>query len=178
MNSFYYWLIAWGIACIGINITVNGVELLLPTFAGYTLIGIGAWNLRDEDAIFHYIPSVAGLMAILSFPDLFSEAMLNRPGQPHPLQQFYAWTFYPYTIISMGLLTAIAVAVARQARAQSRTEVYRLAIIAAIAVVVFETPRFFMPFPSQSWYIAFFAATSTYAALLFWTAAWAARRLA
>lgn len=178
MDSFYYWLIAWGIACIGINITVGGVELLLPTCVGYALIGIGAWNLRDEDAIFHYAPSVAGLMAILSFPDLFSDAMVTRPGQPHPLQQFHAWTFYPYTIISMALLASIAVAIARQARKQGRIEVDRLAMIAAVAVIVCEIPRFFMPFPSQSWYIAFFFVTSFYAVLLFWTAAWAARRLA
>ncbi len=177
MNALHYWLIAVGAVFVGINVHINGVQLLLPTCVGYVLMGIGAWNLRDEDRIFRHAPVAASMLAVLSFPDLFRQLIIAQASQQHILYIYELWTFYPYAFLHVVLLAGIAVAIAKQARKWDRRPLFGVAVAATVAIIVFEIPRFFMPFPSQPYYIAFFVVTSVYIALLTWVCAWAAIRL-
>jgi len=177
MNAISYWLLALGTICVGVNISINGVEILFSTCVGYALMGIGAWNLREEGPIFRYAPIAAAILALLSFPDLFRNAVLVRRGQQDPLYLFDLWTFYPFSILHGAFFAGVAAAIARQARKSGDRSVFGVATVAAVAVVMFETPWFSMPFPSRPYYIAFFVVTTAYFALLTWSCAWAATTL-
>ena len=71
-NSAYL-LLTIGYLCITINLDINGLGILLPTFLGYILMAKASYVLRENVKIFGYavIPSVT--MAVLTIPFLVTE---------------------------------------------------------------------------------------------------------
>lgn len=180
MDALHYRLVAIGIAFIAINISIDGMQLILPTCVGFGLLAFASWNLRDISPR-HYIPAfgLAIGLAFLSFPDLFRDAVHRdgSSGEAHGLYWFDVLTFYPYTIASIALLVLIAHAIAGEAKRDGKVGLYRFALISAGAVVVFELPRFAMPFDSRAMLWLFFIITSAYSVMMIVCATWAARRL-
>ena len=70
-----YLLLTIGYLCITINLYINGIGILLPTFLGYILMAKASYILRDKIKIFNYavIPSVT--MAVLTLPLLTTESI-------------------------------------------------------------------------------------------------------
>ena len=125
-----YQLIALGLVAVALNISVNGIEACLPGFAGYVLIGLGAYQLRAEHLMLRLAWPLAGVLAAATLPYVVQDAM---PGNS-PLWSYYAWTWVAIVIADTVLLVMLIVALARQAEQRSRSRAQRAAW-AALAVL-------------------------------------------
>ncbi|NOG55166.1 MAG: hypothetical protein HND57_12730 [Planctomycetes bacterium] len=175
MNRLHYWIIVVGVVCVGINVDVNNWELF-PTCFGYAMIGIAVWNLRDEDVIFKYASIPAALLALLALPVFLKGGMPLGAEESPAFAAYDSIVFYPYTVMHILLFAGIAAAIARLASRWNEEPLCRLAITAGACAVLFEIPRFFLPFPSRPYYVAFFLCTSLSMLLVGISAATAARK--
>ncbi|MEX0885545.1 MAG: hypothetical protein WD009_03815 [Phycisphaeraceae bacterium] len=136
MNDGRYQLIAGGLLCVAINITVNGIEACLPTFIGYILIAIGAFQMGAVQRWFRWSWPVAAALATVSFPQMFQHA--TPPGSS--IWAFYTWTWFPVVCMETLLVILLIAGLAVEADLRGNSRTRRLAwaglpiLIAAVAL--------------------------------------------
>jgi hypothetical protein len=78
------WLAA-GYLCAGLNLQINGLGILLPTFAGYFMIARGSYILRERARLFLYAVVPAAILAVLTVPHLAIEYIRS------PISKYAFW---------------------------------------------------------------------------------------
>lgn len=72
-REFPYLFLAIGYLCVSINLTINGMGILLPTFAGYLIIARTSYMLRFKNKTFVYAVVPSAIMTVFTFPQIVVE---------------------------------------------------------------------------------------------------------
>ena len=120
-----YLVLAIGYLCISVNLYINGMGIILPTFVGYILLAKGSYLLRDNDKIFWYAVIAFVIMAIMTFPHTVIEYVTGAP----------LYIFWPMEILGYVIIIIHGVGIYRCSVLNNSKQI-RSALVALIIVFI------------------------------------------
>jgi hypothetical protein len=90
-----YLFLAIGYLCVSINLTINGMGILLPTFVGYFIIARTSYALRFKNKAFLYATVPSAIMTALTFPQMTVELVRTDA---------YKYLFFPTLVLGYFIL--------------------------------------------------------------------------
>ena len=122
----HLWRLAIGYLFVAVNIEINDLGILLPTFVGYALIAMATWSLGERQRIFRHAAPLAAILAIVSFVRFMHCAV--------DVRAFTRLVLWPSCVLEVLVIVIVSIGLWREGLSRNATWL-KAASLAAVPVL-------------------------------------------
>jgi hypothetical protein len=142
-----FWFIAVGYLFVAVNVQINGLGLYLPTCFGHASIAIACWSMRDRQSVFRYAAFASAILAVLTFPSLFSGSIAGH------LSGYYSWTFWPWYFLYLSSMVLVSMGIWFEANLKGIDVLKTFCHVLILVIFVSQTIWWFTPLTGKTLYL-------------------------